>query len=83
MEPSTKTGKPWTLLWQTPKSSRSDAYRLETKLKNLSQGRILQFMLKYDSGIPNEPSKKTIPTIISAIVIILSSLPKEIVLLNN
>jgi len=33
MEPSTKIGKPWTLLWQTPKNNRSEAYKLEAKLK--------------------------------------------------
>ena len=66
MEPSTKIGKPWTLLWQTPKSSRSDAYRLETKLKNLSRERTLQFMLKYDEGIPGEASREVIRHLIES-----------------
>ena len=64
MEPSTKTGKPWTLLWQTTKSSRNNAYKLEAKLKNLNRGRILQFMLKYDSGIPDKSAEKVIRQLI-------------------
>ena len=64
MEPSTKAGKPWTLLWRTSKNSRSDAYKLEAKLKNLSRQRTLRFMLNYDDGIPNETSGKMIRQLI-------------------
>ena len=66
MEPSTKIGKPWTLLWQTPKNNRSEAYKLEAKLKNLNRGRILQFMLKYDSCISDESAEKVIHQLIES-----------------
>ena len=56
-EKFTKKGAPWTLLWFTIKNSKSEAYRLEMKLKNLSQLRIIAFMQKYNEGVvgPDDP----------------------------
>ena len=51
IEISTAKGTPWILLWATEKRSRSEAVRLESKLKNLSRVRTLNFMLKYKEGI--------------------------------
>ena len=57
MEKFTKKGVPWTLLWFTIKKSKTEAYRLELKLKNLSQLKTLAFMKKYNEGDvgPDEP----------------------------
>ena len=52
-EKSTKSGIPWILLWNTNKSNRSEAIVLESKLKNLSRVRLLDFMLKNDHDIKN------------------------------
>lgn len=41
---------PWLLLWTTQKGSRSEAMTLETKLKNLSSTRLIQFILKFSEG---------------------------------
>ncbi|MDX1628798.1 MAG: GIY-YIG nuclease family protein [Fulvivirga sp.] len=46
-EMSTKHGAPWMLLWVAEKQSRSEAIKLEAKLKNLSKNRLMKFMLKY------------------------------------
>ncbi|GAB5523515.1 MAG: hypothetical protein Roseis2KO_13870 [Roseivirga sp.] len=46
-EKATTSGRPWTLLWATQKGSRREALLLEKKLKNLSQKRLLEFMMKY------------------------------------
>ena len=61
-ESFTANGLPWLLLWFTTKASKSEAYQLELKLKNLSQKRIIQFILKYKEGIvnPDNPDIKSI-----------------------
>ena len=51
LEIYTRKGMPWTLLWCIAKESKSEAYRLELKLKNLSRKRLVAFMLKYREGI--------------------------------
>ena len=50
-EKATAIGLPWLLLWCTQKSNKSEAYRLEMKLKNLSRERLIEFMLKYEDDI--------------------------------
>ena len=50
-EKYTKKGAPWNLLWYVEKPSKSEAYKLELKLKNLSRKRTLELMLKYSEGI--------------------------------
>ena len=50
-EKSTKLGVPWNLIWSTSKVSRSEAIKLERKLKNLSRRRTLDFMLKFYDDI--------------------------------
>ena len=50
-EKFTRTVKDWRLLWSTQKATKSEAYKLEMKLKNLSQQRTLKFMLKYRDGV--------------------------------
>jgi len=50
-EKATKNGAPWILLWHAEKANRSEAQLLEFKLKNLSQVRTFEFMLKYNDGI--------------------------------
>ena len=47
----TRKGAPWILLWVAEKSDRSEAYRLEMKLKNLSRVRTIKFILKYIDGV--------------------------------
>ncbi len=49
---ATKSGTPWILLWKTTKQSRADAMVLEIKLKNLNRFRTIEFILKYNDGIP-------------------------------
>jgi len=39
------------LIWSCTKPTRSEALILETKLKNLSKQRLIDFMLKYNEGI--------------------------------
>ena len=51
MEKSTSDGVPWVLCWAVSKPSRSEAMKLESKLKNLSRKRLLIFMMKYQDGI--------------------------------
>lgn len=51
LETFTSNGTPWVLIWFTIKETKSDAYKLEMKLKNLSQKRIIQFITKYHEGI--------------------------------
>jgi len=48
---STAAWRPWRLLWKTVKADRSQAVRLELKLKNLSRRRLLEFMEKYNEDI--------------------------------
>ena len=50
-EKATKSGTPWVMIWFTQKDSRSEALKLESKLKNLSRVRLVQFMLKYQDGV--------------------------------
>jgi len=47
----TVKGKPWTLIWYTEKKTRSEALRLEKKLKNLDRQRLIDFIKKYEDGI--------------------------------
>ena len=47
MNQSTKAYVPWKLLGYVEKASRTDAYQLEMKLKNLSQNRKLAFLDKF------------------------------------
>ena len=44
---STKPYIPWTLALTIPKENRSDAMKLERKLKNLSKTRLKKFIEKY------------------------------------
>ena len=46
-EKATSGGIPWELVWSTTKSTRSEALKLEKKLKNLSRERTIQFIKKY------------------------------------
>jgi len=46
-EKSTSPYRPWVLVWQTEKPSRSEAMSLEKKLKNLSKERLRIFIEKY------------------------------------
>ena len=46
-EKATAPYGPWTLVWQTEKSNRTEAVQLERKLKNLSRERLIQFIDKY------------------------------------
>ena len=50
-EKYTSKGIPWMLLWFTEKNSRSEAYKLELKLKNLSRKRTIEFIMKYKEDI--------------------------------
>ena len=45
-------GVPWIVLWCGYKDSRSEAMKLERKLKNLSIDRTIAFMLKYAENVP-------------------------------
>ncbi len=51
IEKWTSKGVPWKLLWKGIKENRSSALLLEKKLKNLSQARTIDFMLKYREGV--------------------------------
>ncbi|MFN3951651.1 MAG: GIY-YIG nuclease family protein [Thermaurantimonas sp.] len=51
LEPATKHHSPWILIWATSKASRSDALKLERKLKNLSRQRKISFMIKYSDQV--------------------------------
>lgn len=50
-EKYSKAGIPWKLIWFTDKTTRREALILESKLKNLSKKRIINFILKYSDGI--------------------------------
>ncbi len=41
------------LLWCCEKPSKSEAIKLERKLKNLSRENIFKFMLKYSEEVPD------------------------------
>ena len=57
-EMATKHGVPWQLIWSTEKNTRSEALKLEKKLKNLTRNRLITFILKYSDGVegPDELS---------------------------
>ena len=46
-EKATAPYRPWKLVWYVEKESRSEAMKLEAKLKNLSKERIRGFIKKY------------------------------------
>jgi putative endonuclease len=46
-EKSTCSYVPWDLVWKIFVPSKSEAYRLEKKLKNLTRSRLITFMKKY------------------------------------
>ena len=46
-EKSTQNGAPWILLCQIEKATRSEAMKLERKLKNLGTERLQTFIIKY------------------------------------
>jgi len=46
-EKSTRYGAPWKLVWITKKTTSNEAIKLENKLKNLSQERLIKFVRKY------------------------------------
>jgi putative endonuclease len=52
-EKFTSKGIPWGLLWFTSKNTRTEAFKLERKLKNLSRMRLIAFMIKYDLDLKN------------------------------
>ena len=43
---------PWILVWFTQKDTRSEAMKLERKLKNLSYSRTIDLILKYSHEVP-------------------------------
>ncbi len=47
----TKSGVPWKLLWFTEKKLKSEAIKLEKKLKNLTRIRTIELMQKYQEDI--------------------------------
>ena len=57
-EKATKYGVPWILLWTAEKPNRSEAQKLEYKLKNLSRKRLCRFMIHriFLSLLPKEPA---------------------------
>jgi hypothetical protein len=52
-EKSTFRYRPWDLVWKCKKKNKSEAYRLEMKLKNLSRKKVMEFIDKYsvDDGV--------------------------------
>ena len=48
-ESYTQKHKPWTLVWFTKKPNKSEAFKLEKKLKNLSKERKFKFIEKYSN----------------------------------
>jgi putative endonuclease len=49
LESHTKKYIPWQLVWFTEKPSKSEAFKLEKKLKNLSKERKTKFIEKYSN----------------------------------
>jgi putative endonuclease len=49
LERHTKKYIPWQLAWFTEKPSKSEAFKLEKKLKNLSKERKTKFIEKYSN----------------------------------
>jgi putative endonuclease len=63
-EASTRRYMPWDLVWYTSKPNRSEAVKLEMKLKNLSLERIITFIdnypvEKYDGGPDVAPVRQS------------------------
>ena len=58
-EISTRHGIPWKLVWSTVKPDRSSAIRLESKLKNLSRERLIDFIRKNSQAVagPDDPDR--------------------------
>jgi len=54
-EISTARYLPWDLVWFTSKPTRSEAFALELKLKNLSSQRTVDFIRKYPVNNPGGP----------------------------
>ena len=52
-EKATLSGVPWILVWKGEKATKSEAKLLERKLKNLSVKRTIEFILKYNEGVPS------------------------------
>ncbi|MCH7534215.1 MAG: GIY-YIG nuclease family protein [Bacteroidetes bacterium] len=50
-EKATRAGIPWIMIWVAEKNSRSEAIKLEYKLKNLSRKRLISLMIKYRSEV--------------------------------
>ncbi len=50
-EKATCQRAPWILLWLATKPNRSEAKRLEGKLKNLSRERLIRNMLKFHQQV--------------------------------
>ena len=57
LETFTSNGIPWELIWFTSKDSKSEAYKLEMKLKNLNRERLILFIKKYADNIADEKAK--------------------------
>ncbi len=59
-EKATKHGRPWKLVWSTQKTTRSEAIKLESKLKNLNTIKLKKFILKYSESVsgPDDPDGK-------------------------
>lgn len=49
LENHTKKYRPWKLVWFTEKPNKSEAFKLEKKLKNLSKDRKIKFIEKYSN----------------------------------
>jgi putative endonuclease len=58
-EKATMKGVPWDLMWYTKKTTRSEAVILESKLKNLSRGRIKSFIEHHGGYVagPDDPDR--------------------------
>ena len=56
-EHATQAGKPWILIWSAQKDTRGEAMKLESKLKNLTRERLVDFMKKYSEGQTAEGAK--------------------------
>jgi putative endonuclease len=50
-EKSTKKGIPWKLTWKSEMTSRSEAVKLERKLKNINRKKLLDFIKKFNQGV--------------------------------
>lgn len=71
---------PWKKLWSIVKENRTQAVKLEKKLKNLGRHQTLQFMMKYKDGVvgPDELHNNAIIrmlTLTSPLIILLYDPP--------